>query len=414
MSEEQKKAQDDLEDEEDGGINLFDYLIVLAKRKKLILAITLSVAVIAFIPTFFNRYFYHAVTTILPPQVENRGMANQFMRDFGLIPQVSGADFSRQDLMVEIFKSRTFREKIIERFKLNSYYGEEESDKVSGRFFQDVWIEPDPTDEKRSSILRKQQSSLIKINVKNQNPEKAAEIANGIVEELKAFINNLAITEASRKRLFFEEQLKLANEALIKSEDDMKLFQQNTGLLTAETQTDMSIRKMAELQAQITAKEIELQVMRSYSTASNPDLQQVEEVIKALKKELAKFETSERRGKDLMIPAGTMPSLGLDYKRKYRQLKFDEALYDILVKQSEMAKVEEARDPVLIQVIDKATPPEKAKSVRVFSRKKAVTLTVFAFFFSCLLAFYMEYRDRASSNEKLKTLKRYLSFRNKT
>ncbi|MEW6601881.1 MAG: Wzz/FepE/Etk N-terminal domain-containing protein, partial [Nitrospirota bacterium] len=336
--------------EEEGGMTLFDYLIVLAKWKKLIISITLSVALITFIPTLFKNYFYHVVTTILPPQGENRGVTNQFMRDFGLIPQVSGIDYSKQDLLVEIFKSRTFRERIIDRFNLSGIYGKDNSEKSIKAYFKSIWIEPDFTDDKKTSLLRKQQSPLIKINVKNKDAEKAAEIANGIVEELKKFINDLAITEASRKRLFFEEQLKQANEALMKSEDEMKIFQQTTGLLTAETQTELSIKKMAELQAQITAKEIELQVMRSYSTADNPDLQQVEEVIKALRNELSKFETSKSQGKALMIPAGTMPSLGLDYKRKFRQLKFNEALYDILVKQYEMAKVEESRDPILIQV----------------------------------------------------------------
>jgi capsule polysaccharide export protein KpsE/RkpR len=410
MSKEVKEQITD--DEEDGGINLFDYLIVLAKRKKMILSITLLVAAISFTAAFLSKVsFYEVVTTILPPQGESRGMANQFMRDFGLMPQVSGADYSRQDLLVEIFKSRTFSERIIERFNLKSYYDKKDSEKITKAFFKDIWIEPDFTDEKRSSLLRKQQSPLIKINVKNQDAQKAADIANGIVEELKIFINNLAITEASKKRLFFEEQLKHANEALIKSEDDMKAFQQNTGLLTAETQTEMSIKKMAELQAQITAKEIELQVMSSYTTASNPDMQKVVELIKILKKELAKLETSERHGKDLMIPAGSMPSLGLDYKRKFRQLKFDETLYDILVKQYEMAKVEEARDPILIQVIDKAIPPEKKKTTRTWGGGKALSTTMFAFLFSCFLALFLEYREKAPRNERLETLKKYLSIR---
>lgn len=412
MSEEVKEQL--TEDEEEGGINLFDYLIVLAKWKKLILAITLSVAVISFIPTFFKHYFYHVVTTILPPRGESRGMANQFMRDFGLLPQVVGTDYNSQELMVEIFKSRTFRERIMKKFNLESEYEEKDPEKTRQAFLKDVWIEPDFTDNKRANILKNQQSPLIKINVKNKDAKKAADIANGIVDELKIFINSLAITESSKKRLFFEEQLKHANEALIKSEDDMKLFQQSTGLLTAETQTEMSIKKIADLQAQITAKEIELQVMRSYSTANNPDLQKIEEIIKALRKELAKLETSDRHGKDLSIPAGTMPSLGLDYKRKFRQLKFNETLYDVLVKQYEMAKVEEARDPILIQVIDKAVPPRKPNSVRIFGVKKAFAVTMFSFIFSCILAFYLEYRGKVSRSEKLETLMRYLSFKKST
>ncbi len=420
MEEETKNTrQEETEEEqhEDEGIKLLDYLIILAKRKNLIITITLSVAVISFTIAILSKVsFYEAVSTILPPQGESRGLANQFMRDFGLMPQVSGADYSRQDLLVEIFKSRTFRDRIIERFNLKSYYGKEDLGKTMIAIFKDIWIEPDFTDEKRSSLLKKQQSPLIKINVKNKNAQKAADIANGIVEELKIFINNLAITEASKKRLFFEEQLKHAQEDLMKSEDDMKVFQQNTGLLSAETQTEMSIKKIADLQAQITAKEIELQVMRSYTTASNPDVQRVEETVKVLKNELSKLEASERHGKDLLIPTGTMPSLGLDYKRKFRQLKFNETLYEILVKQYEMAKVEEARDPIVIQVIDKAIPPKEKNSTRTWGMRRALSTTVFAFLFSCFLAFFMEFRERSSKepNERIETLKRYLSFRKKT
>ncbi len=417
MEEETRNTrQEETEEEqhEEEGIKLLDYLIILAKRKNLIITITLLVAIITFTIAILSKVsFYEAVTTILPPQGESRGLANQFMRDFGLMPQVSGADYSRQDLLVEIFKSRTFRDRIIERFNLESYYGKKEPEKITKAFFKDVWIEPDFSDEKRSNLLGKRESPLIKIKVMNQNAQKAADIANGIVEELKIFINNLAITEASKKRLFFEEQLKHAQEDLMKSEDDMKVFQQNTGLLSAETQTEMSIKKIADLQAQITAKEIELQVMRSYTTASNPDLQNVEEIIKALNKELAKLQASDRHGKDLIIPTGTMPSLGLDYKRKFRQLKFDETLYDILVKQYEMAKVEEARDPIVIQVIDKAIPPKKRNSTRTWGMRRALSTTVFAFLFSCFLAFFIEFRERATKNERFETFKEYLSFRRK-
>ncbi|RJQ43506.1 MAG: hypothetical protein C4538_12060 [Nitrospiraceae bacterium] len=402
---------DDGQKEDD--THFLDYLIVLAKRKKLILKITLPVALITFLLTFFKYTFYHAETTILPPQGESRGMANQFMRDLGFLPEVSGTNYTRQDLLVEILKSRTFNDRIIERFKLRNYYGIKDSEKVRKMFLEDVSIEPDLTEEKRTNLLRGRQSPLIKIKVVNDNANRAADIANGIVEELKIFIKNLAVSETSKKRLFFEEQLKQAQETLMKSEDDMKTFQQSTGLLTAETQTEIVIKKIADLQAQIIAKEIELQIMKSYSTVSNPDVQRVEETVKAFKNELAKLEANERNGKNMLIPTGTIPSLGLDYKRKFRQLKFNEALYEILVKQYELAKVEESRDPILIQVIDKAIPPEKKSTIRKFGMKKALATTIFAFFFSCFLSFYLEFRERTGKNERMEILKGYLSFKNK-
>ncbi len=413
MEEETKEEQ-----QEEEGIHLLDYLIVLAKRKRLIIAITLPVAIITIILTLFPYRFYIAETSILPPSQENISLANQFMREFGIFPNMGGNVAGKQELLVEIIKSRTFANRIIEKFNLKGIYGAKDLEKARKKFYENLTIVPDFTDEKRGSLLRKQQSPLTRIYFRDQNPEKAANIANAIVEEVKIFVNNFAISEASQRRLFFEEQLKHAREALIKSEEDIKMFQQKTGLITAEAQTTMVIEKIANLQAQITAKEVELEVMRSYSTVSNPDFQRVEETIKVLKKELAKLEATESNGKNLLIPTGTIPALGLEYKRKFRQSKFDEALYEIMIKQYELAKIDEAKNAILIQVIDKAVPPEKANTVRKFGRKKALTYTSFAFLFSCFLAFSMEFHERLSSknkehNERIETLKRYLSFRKK-
>lgn len=408
MPEEQKIE----EDEE--GINLLDYLIVLAKRKNLILKITLTVAIFSFIIAILSKTsFYEAETSIFPNQQENINLASQFMSNFGFFPSGGGNLQNRRELLIEIMKSRTFTGKIIERFKLKELYRAKDLKKARIMFLRNLTIEPDFTDKSRVSLLKGPESPLTKISFRDQDPERAANIANAIVDELKIFLNNIAISEASQRRLFFEEQLKQAREALIKAEEDIKLFQQKTGLLQIESQTTMVIEKIANLQAQITAKEVELQVMRSYSTVSNPDVQRVEETIRILKRELAKLEVDESNSKDLFIPTGTIPSLGLEYKRKFRELKFNETLYEIMVKQYELAKIDESKDTVLIQVIDKAVPPDQKNSMRTWGGSKALFTTGFAFLFSCFLAIFMEYREKAPKNERLDTLKGYLSFRKK-
>jgi uncharacterized protein involved in exopolysaccharide biosynthesis len=105
--------------------------------------------------------------------------------------------------------------------------------------------------------------------------------------------------------------------------------------------------------------------------------------------------------------------LGLEYKRKFRDLKFYETMNEILVKQYEMARIDESKDAFMIQVIDKAVPPAKESSTRIWGGSKALSSTVLAFIFSCFLAFFMEYREKSAKNEKFETLKGYLSFRKK-
>lgn len=411
MSEEVKEQL--TEDEEEGGLSLFDYLIILAKRKKLILTITLSVAVIAFILTLFKTTFYQAEISIFPSHKQEISMATQMMSQIGIFSDRGGGDlYNNQRLFVELIKSRTVTDRLMNRFNIKKAKGTEDTEDARRDFLKRIKITPDFTDKKGFKL---NESPLMKISVKDQNPQRAADIANAIVEELNIFVNDIAISKVSQRRLFFEKQLKQASDALIASEGDIMMFQERTGVLKVEDQTSMVIEKIANLQAQITAQEIQLQVMQSYSTASNPDVQRIEETVKALKKELTKLENKNSGSKDLLIPTGSIPSVGLKYKRLFRELKFNEALYEIIIKQYEAAKLDEAKDATLIQVIDKAVPPKKKGSVRKLGRAKAATITVLAFLLSCLIAFAMEYKERASGNKefnvRIKTLWRYLSFK---
>ncbi|MBI4699470.1 MAG: hypothetical protein HY758_11370, partial [Nitrospirae bacterium] len=168
--------------------------------------------------------------------------------------------------------------------------------------------------------------------------------------------------------------------------------------------------------AQIVAHEVELSVMKTYSTSNNPDLQRVEETVKGLKAELAKLERKSGNNPDTLMPTGRMPAVGVDYARKLRDLKFNETLFEIMTKQYEMARIAEAKNPALIQVIDKAVPTrERAGPQRT---KKVLVATVISFFFSVVLAFFMEFMEKQKSmspenRQRIETLKRYMSFKRK-
>jgi uncharacterized protein involved in exopolysaccharide biosynthesis len=255
-----------------------------------------------------------------------------------------------------------------------------------------------------------QESRVMTVSVSYRDPAVAADMANTFIDELQHFMKNIALTEASQKRVFLEKQIAETREALVRSEEAMKEFQEKTGALQVEHQAKAVIESIAGMRAQIAAKEVELSVIKTYSTPNNPDLQRVTETIKALRAELAKLEQKGGANPDPIIPSGRIASVGTDYARKLRELKFNETVYELLAKQYEMAKIEEAQDPALIQVLEKAAPPEERSEPR---RIRMTALALFAgFFFSLFLAFFMEYLERQSqegeSGEKMNTLKRYL------
>jgi uncharacterized protein involved in exopolysaccharide biosynthesis len=255
-------------------------------------------------------------------------------------------------------------------------------------------------------------TDIITIDVEDKDPKRAADMANAFVEELKNLTKGLAVTEASQRRLFFEEQLKDTKMALVKAEEEMQGFQEKTGALQVDAQTKAIIEGIAMLRAQIAAKEVQLKVMRTYATAQNPDFQRAEDELNGLKAELGKLEAKGGSGHDPLIPTGRMPEVGTEYVRKLRDLKFYEDLYELLTKQYEAAKLDEAKEAALIQVIDKAIPPEKiAKPKRILI---ILIATFGGFFLSIFAAFFAEYKEKASrepeNKARFETLKRYAIF----
>lgn len=325
---EDKQIQSEIRSkQETDEINLLDYIIVLVKRKKLIASVTLAVVLAAAVISLILPSIYKAETKILTPQQASSSMASQFVNQLGGAGVFAGAALGLKtpnDLYIEMLKSRVVLDRIIDRFDLTNYYKIKSRENVRSILA-----------EKTLSARDDKKSGIITIGVEDRNPQKAAEMANAFFEELKNFSQGLAVTEAAGRRLFFEEQLKAAKEALIKSEEALRGFQERTGAVKIDDQARAVIEGMAQLRAQIAAKEVEIKVMRTYSTSSNPDLQKTEEALKGLKAELGKLEARGGSKHNTFTPAGSMPEIGTEYTRKIRDFKFNETLYELLTHQFE-------------------------------------------------------------------------------
>jgi tyrosine-protein kinase Etk/Wzc len=398
---------------QDDKINLFDYFIVLAKHKKLIILFTGACAVISAGLSLLMSDIFIPQAKILPPQ-SSSSISSQLMSQFlgGATSTVSGllGTTTPADLYVGMLNSRTISDKIIDKFDLaNLYKGtlqkylnlEMTRVDVREELRDNVTIEADP------------KSSIITISVEDKDPKKAADMANAFVDNLIDLTNGLAITDAAQRRLFFDGKLKETKKALSFAEDDLRAFQEKTGILQVDDQAKAVIEGLAVLRAQIAAKEVEIKVMKTFSTGRNPDLQKAEEALGAMKAELHKLETKEGSGSDPLMPVGRMPSVGLEYGRKLRDVKLYSTLFDLLVKQYEMAKLDESKNITSLQVIDRAVPPDKKAKPK---RSVIVILATFTgFFLSVLRAYYLEFKEKmladSGSRERYETFKKHLSFK---
>ena len=182
----------------------------------------------------------------------------------------------------------------------------------------------------RTTVIS-EKSTLISISVTDTDKKRAADIANAYPEQLRALTKNLAVTEASQRRLFYEQRLKDAKEDLVSAELAFERIQKEKGLVQLDAQTRSLIMSQADLHAQVAAKEVQLQALRSYSTEQNPEVQLLESQLASLQEQSAKLEersgSTNSGGLDLADVAGA----GAEYLRAEHELEYRQALFDLLL-----------------------------------------------------------------------------------
>lgn len=376
-------------------IDLLDLLIVLAKRKKTIFKVTAAAAVLSVIVSLLLPKIYTASTTILPPQ-QGQSTASAMLGQLGALAGMAGGSLgikNPNDLYIGMLKSRKVQDDIVSRFDLTKIY---HSKKM---------IDARKSLEGNSRIASGK-DGIISIEVDDRDPQRASEIANAYVDELNKLTSTLAVTDASQRRLFFEKQLDIVKDSLAKAEYDLQKLQAKIGLIQLYPQEKEIAESNAKLRAEIAAKEVQLSSMGVGVTPSNPEYLRLKGEIDSLKK---KLDGSD--GGDGFDPSMSKGSIG--YIEKFRNVKYNQAVLEMLYKQYELAKIDEAKDYPMIQVLDRATSPEKKSKPK---RALIVILsTLVAFFLSVFYAFVREALEKANADpersEKMAMLKDFASMK---
>ena len=380
-------------------ISLLDLLIVLAKHKKLILGLPFVTAVLAAGISLLMPDIYTATTKILPPQQSQSG-ASAVLAQLGGLASLAGAagGFKNpNDVYVAMLNSRTVADNLIQRFDLMQRYETKY-----------------PSDARKAlagvARITAGLDGLIVVEVDDKNPQFAADVANAFVDELNKFTGVLAVSEASQRRLFFERQFEQATDNLTKAEAAARQALEKGGLVQVEGQGRAIVENTARLRGQITVKEVQIGAMRTFAADRNPDLQLAQRELESMKRELARIEGASGSGSG---NARENSGPGIDNLGLLRNVKYRETIYELLAKQYELAKINEAKDSTLIQVLDKAIEPDRKSKP---NRRKIVLLwTVAALFAGILWAFVRETTTRVEHDpqqaERLQALKRYLAWR---
>lgn len=341
-------TEKDLQANRERGIDVLDLLLVLARNKRALLGIPFLVAVITALISLRMDNVYTGTARILPPQQSSSASLALLAQLSGAAAILGSATGARTaDLYAGMLKGHTIADKLIQRFKLQE------------RFSKKTVLDTRTTLRSRTEITPGR-DGIISVSFDDTDPKLAADIANAYVEELQDLVQGLAITEASQRRVFFEQQLKKARAELADAEGELKKTQEKTGLIQLDQQGRAIIEAIARLRAEIAAKEVQILAARSFATESNPEIVLLRQQLAGLRTELVKLEKSGiNGGGDVLIPTGRVPEAGLEYVRKLRDLKYSEAIFELMAKQYEVARLDEAKDMALIQFVDRAVPPDK-------------------------------------------------------
>ena len=389
-----KDESDLLEMEREDEINLLDYWRVIRKRWKIIAWIFGVSVITAGVISLLMSPIYRAKTTLMP--LESSGsQLSAAMRNLGSLPFVGGMVPSiggaSADKLVAVLQSRTVAEDVIRALDLIKVLFEEDRDEP-----------PTIQDAVRSlteaTKITDDKKGLISVSVEYKDPGIAADIANQYTIALQRFLNENTLSGEKRNRVFIENQLKKAKEELREAEEAMKVFQTSKKIIAMDAQTEAAIKALADLTAQVTAREVQLGVMKHFSTPSNPDVLRIKDELRELKKQLSMLETKGSNPETDALPRlSEAPTIGLEYVRLKRKVLTEEKVFELMTQQYEIAKIDEAKEDITFQVIDRAIPPEKRVKPK---RKLNVMLAgIVSLFVGVFLVFFLEYLGNLKETE---------------
>jgi capsule polysaccharide export protein KpsE/RkpR len=299
-------------------------------------------------------------------------MASAMLGQLGPLASLAGRDLGMKnpnDIYIAMLESRVAGDALIQRFDLMRRYRCRSMDKTREEL------------TKRTAVINGK-DGIISILYEDEDTRRAADISNAYVEELSKISTTLAITEAGQRRIFYENQLRLAKEQLSNAEAALRVTQESTGLIEPGAQAKAMIESVAGLRAQIAVKEVQLRSMSAFATDANPDSVRTRGEIAGLKGQLSQLErdTGAQPKGDLQVATEKVPAVSMEYLRRYREVKYYETIFELVAKQYEMAKMDEARDVAVIQVLDPAIPPEKK------SRPQRLSMVLMGIFGTALTA----------------------------
>jgi len=375
---------------ESQGMYLLELLQVLVKRKMQIIKICSIAVAASVVYSLALPNIYSATAKVLPPQKDSGGGLSTLLGQAGgLAGLAAGGLGGGSELYLGILKSRSVSDAVVQRLDLVKVYKAKNPEAARAKLEAAVKVQAG-------------KDGIISIVAQDKDPRRSALLANTLVAELAKTTVRLNLSKAGTERLFLEKRLDFVKRDLKAAEDSLKAFAQTNKLIQPDSQAKASIEGIARIKAELASNEVRLAVLNTQQTEHSPEIKAAKSGINQLKDELRALAGNGVGGEG--IPSiGNVPGVGLEYSRKLRELKTQEAIFEQLTKQYEVAKLNEAKDSSSFQILDEAVVPMNKSAPK---RALIVVLTAVSAFFVSIFVIFVQESLSKMSEEHRRNIKR--------
>lgn len=403
---------------QEAGFDILDYWKIIRKRRRMIARLFWGAVLTAMVVTLLMPKIYESSATILP-QMESKesiglsgllsaaggtGAAAGMAQGLGI--SLPGMPATPTDIFAAMLKSRIMADEVIKKFDLMTLY-KAKTMADARRVLEE------------NTKITVSKEKVIKITVEAKNPQLASDIVNFYTTNLDHLNRTINVTKSGQNRRFLEKRLIETKANMVKAEEALKEFQTRNKFVSLTDQARAAIGAAAQVQADISATEVQIQVMKTYLTNDHPEVVGMQSSLVELKKQLSLMESG--KGGQGQLPGDrtrmvftSVPASVLEYGRLLREVKVQEALFTTLTAQYEQAKIAEVRDTPTVQILDSGVPAER-KSKPITSLNMAIAGAL-ALMLGVFLSFFLEYLERMraaaeESTEPARTFSPSLAYR---
>ena len=363
-------------------------LRLLWTRRKFLFRATVWGLVIGTLIAFLIPKRFESTTRLMPPDDQSgSGMAMAAVLAGklsgglgGLAGNVLGLK-SSGDLFIGILRSWTVEDDLINKFHLQKLYGCTSVAATRQKLAENT------------SISEDRKSGIITITVTDHDPKQAAWMAQEYVAELNAVVSQLSTSSARREREFLQGRLAQVEKDLESAEKDFSEFSSKNGAIDIKEQGRAMVGAAATLQGQLIAVESELEGLKQIYADNNVRVRSLQARATEIRTQMEKLGGKESITEDAANPKDKsmyptireLPLLGVTWADLYRRSQVEEAIYETLTQEYELAKVAEAKEIPSVKVLDPADVPER----KSFPPRLAIMLLISFLFFACALAWVL-------------------------